>query len=135
MEHEGVCLDRIQMQEIRPGWHNIVKLILNALWGKFAQNEYSVEIFYVKAYEELSTLLENPIHENIHFDYFDRNVIRVAAGKKASHIAYESNTKVIIACFVTCFAILRLYDALISLPQDSVLYFDTDSIILKMGKN
>ena len=90
--------------------------------------------YFVKTYEELSTLMENPIYENIQFDYFDHNVIRVAAGKKASRIAYESNT-VIIACFVTCFARLRLYNALISLPRDSVLYFNTDSIILKMGKN
>ena len=82
-----------------------------------------MEIFYVKTYEELSTLLENRIYENINFNYFDHNIIRVAARKKASHITYESNTKVIIACFVTCFARLRLYDALISLPWDSVLYF------------
>ena len=103
------------MQEIRVGLHNIVKLILNALWGKFAQNEDRVEIFYVKTYEELSTFLENPVYEDIHFDYFDHNVIRVAARKKVSHIA--------------CFARLRLYNALISLPRDSVSYFDTDSII------
>ena len=127
MEREGVYLDRIQMHEILPGLHNIIKLILNALWVKFAQNENGVEIFYVKTYEELSTLLENPIYENIHFDYFDHNIIRVAARKKASHIAYESTTNIIIACFVTCFARLRLYDALISLP---ILF-----IILKTGKN
>ena len=129
LDHEGTCLDRFEMQEIRVGLHNIVKLILNALWGKFAQNEDRVEIFYVKTYEELSTLLENPIYENIHFNYLYHKVIRVAARKKASHIAYESNTNVIIACFVTCFARLRLYNVLISLPQDSVLYFDMDSII------
>ena len=99
------------------------------MWGKFAQNEDTMKIFYVKTYEELSTLLENPIYEDIHFDYFDHNVIRVAARKKVSHIAYKSNTNITIACFITSFARLRLYDALISLPQDSVLYFDTDSII------
>ena len=83
------------MQEIGVGLCNIVKLILNGLWGKFAQNKNGVEIFYITIYEQLSTLLENPI--------------------------YESNTNVIIAR-------LRLYIALISLPRDSVLYFDTDSI-------
>ena len=106
-----------------------MKLVLNTLWVKFAQNEDRVKMFYVKTYEELSTLLKNPVYENVHFDYFDHNVVTVAARKKTSHIAYESNTNVIIACFVTCFARFRLYDTLISLPQDSVLYFDTDSIV------
>ena len=83
--------------------------------------------YFVEIYEELSTLLENPIYENIHFNYFDHNIIRVAARKTVSHITYESNA-VIIACSVTCYARLKLYDALISLPRDSVLYCDTDSI-------
>ena len=112
LECEGAFMDKFQMQEIQVGLYNIMKLILNALWGKFAQNEDRLEIFYIKTYEELSTLLENPLYENVHFDYFDHNVIRVAARKKASHITYESNTNV----FVTCFDRLRLYGALIFLP-------------------
>ena len=90
--------------------------------GKFAQNEDRVEILYVKTYEELSTLLENPIYENIHFDY-SNHVIRVSCRKKVSHIAHKSNTNIIIGCFVTFFARLRLYDALISLPQDYIIYY------------
>ena len=54
LECEGVLLHKTLMYETNLVLHNIVKLILNALWGKFAQNEDRIEIFYVKPYEELS---------------------------------------------------------------------------------
>ena len=95
---------------------------MNALWGKFAQNEDRIEIFHVKAYEELIEFLDNPEYENVYFDFVDHNVIRVSCRKKNYQIPYSPGINIVIAS-------LRLYQVLINPPLHSVLYYDTDSII------
>ena len=42
---------------------------------------------------------------------------------------FQINTNIFIACFTTCWARLKLYDAIQQLQPAQVLYFDTDSII------
>ena len=55
---------------------------------------------------------------------------------KPSYVNPNKFTSLPIACHVTCFARLELLKKLRQLPDNSILYFDTDSIIyyLKSGK-
>ena len=39
LKQESVLLDKAMMYEVNRGLRSIMKLILNALWGKFCQNE------------------------------------------------------------------------------------------------
>ena len=39
LKQKSVLLDKAMMYEVNPGVHTIMKLILNALWGQFGQNE------------------------------------------------------------------------------------------------
>ena len=57
------------------------------------------------------------------------NVIRLSCRRKGGQIPYSANTNVVMPSFVTCYARLRLYEALISLPLKRVLYYDMDSNI------
>ena len=129
LECEGALLDRTLVCEQNFGLHNIVKLIFDALWGKFAQTEDRNEIVYVKAYEELIEFLDSHEYESVYFDFVDHNVLRLFCRKRSDQIPYSSDTNVVIASFVTCYPRLRLYEMLISLPSQCLLYYDTDSVI------
>ena len=55
-------------------------------------------------------------------------MIRLTCKSKPSYVSPNKYTSLAIACHVTCFVRLELLKKL-QLPDDSVLYFDTDSII------
>ena len=137
LEREGALFDKTLMPEPNFGLRNIVKLILNALWGTFAQNKDRSEIVYVKAYEELIEFLDSREYESVYFDFVDHNVLRLSCRKRNDQIPYSSDTNVVIASFVTCYARLRLYETLVALLSHCVLYYDTILlfIILPMGMN
>ena len=122
LEHEGALSERTLMSEPIFGLHNIVKSILNALWGKFAQNKDRDETVYVKVYEELIEFLDSCEYESVYFDFVDHNVLRLSCRKRSNQIPYSSDTNVAIAR-------LRLYQTSIALPSQCVLYYNTDSVI------
>ena len=121
LECEGAFLDKTLLSEPNFGLHNIVKLILNALWGKFAQNEYRSEIVYVKVYKELLEFLDGHEYESVYFDFVDHNVLKLSCRKRNDQIPYSSDTNVVVASFVTCYARLKLYETLIALLSHCVL--------------
>lgn len=50
--------------------------------GNLGKMRIELSYFYVKMYEELIVLVENPNYENVYFDYVDHDVIRVFCRKK-----------------------------------------------------
>jgi hypothetical protein len=73
-------------------------------------------------------LLHNERYK-IHNEYFEEEAkqIQVVYSENSDVHTGNNKTNVILAAFVTCYARLKLYEALDFLGE-RVLYFDTDSI-------
>ncbi|XP_070560096.1 uncharacterized protein [Ptychodera flava] len=97
-DREGILLDKTKIHR-NPGQRALAKLMLNSMWGKFAQCNNFPQLQYIKEPVELFCLLTRAV-----------------------------NTNVVIAAFTTAYARLKLYDLLESIGEQ-VLYYDTDSVI------
>ena len=51
-QHEGIKLDKSEISK-NPGKRSIAKLMLNSLWGKFAQNHNLMQTTIVRNYADL----------------------------------------------------------------------------------
>ncbi|XP_055350335.1 uncharacterized protein LOC129596954 [Paramacrobiotus metropolitanus] len=72
-------------------------------------------------------LLSGEFH--IHsWDMFSEDVLQVAYTREKLFIDQNPHTNVVLAAFTTCWARLHLYGYMEQV-QDTLLYFDTDSII------
>ena len=114
--------------EYNPGVRTIAKNILNALWGKFAQNENNTKVEFLSEYDELLNLANNQNNELTLVDFINENVTRVTYKKKEEMNIPLKTGNVIVASFVTAYARLELFN-LINKLQKKVLSFDTDSVI------
>ena len=106
-----------------------MKLILNSLWGKFCQRDSTTTTLFIKDAEELWTTLSDKQYESVYMNKLDSGTMRLTCKTKPSYVNPNKFTSLAIACHVTCFARLELLNKLRQLPDDSILYFDTDSII------
>ena len=104
--------------------------MLNSMWGKLGQKPNKTQ---VKEFDD-------PVkfHEFHDSDKYDIRYLSVLTEQRVEiHYKYQlqddpvsPNLNIFIACFTTCHARLKLYEAL-NLLQERVLYFDTDSVIFK----
>ena len=129
--NEGIRLDKENMK-YTPGLRTIAKNILNALWGKFAQNENNTKVDFLSEYDELLNLANDKNIELTSVDFVNESITRVTYKKKSINTPLKTGN-VIIASFVTAYAQLELFN-LIDKLQKSVLYFDTDSVIYLCGE-
>ena len=127
---EGIELEAERIQ-VNSGLRSISKLMLNTLWGKLAQRPNMPQTKIVKKYKDLFELFGNPKIETLAEELIHDSII-ISYRYIDDESAKPGNTAVSIACFVTAYARLKLYEEL-ELLNDSnpgcVLYYDTDSII------
>ena len=105
-------------------------MMLNSMWGKFGQRTNKTQ---VKEFDDPMTF--SKFHES---DKFDIRYVSVLTEERVEiHYKHEleedpisPNLNIFVACFTTCWARLRLYEAL-DLLQDRVVYFDTDSVVFR----
>ena len=83
---------------------------------------------FVKDYDDLLCYAKNQWFEISYFDYVSEEYMRLTLTPQYDYVHLLRNANVIIACFVTSYARLMLFDRLNYL-QDCVLYYDTDSVI------
>ena len=129
--NEGIKLDNENIK-YNPGLRTIAKNILNALWGKFAQNENNTKVDFISEYDELLNLANDNNIELTSVDFVNEGVTRVTYKNKEEMVIPLKTGNVIVACFVTAYARLELFNLINSL-QKRVLYFDTDSVIYLCG--
>ena len=104
--------------------------MFNSIGGKFGQKPNKTQ---VKEFDDPSKL-----HEFHDSDKYDVRYVSVLTEQRVEiHYKHQlqddpvsPNLNIFIACFTTCHARLKLYEALDQL-QERVLYFDTDSVIFK----
>ena len=126
MDHEEIIRNE--------GMRTVAKTLLNSLWGKFAQNEGDTKVVFVKNYDELMEWVQDKRYELTIFDFVSEDNMRLCLCPQEAYITPLKNGNVIVACFVTSYSRLRLYEKLYKL-QHCVLYFNTDSIIYYTNMN
>ncbi|CAB3977399.1 DNA polymerase [Paramuricea clavata] len=126
LKHEGVKLDVDKIAH-NPGQRTVMKALLNSLLGKLAQNEDTTVVSFVDRFDDLLELVNDNSIEVTLLDFISDDVARTTHRKTGSLITLP-NRNVVIASFVTAYARLELLKVLHKL-DDSVLYYDTDSVI------
>ena len=126
---EKIMLEQTNIQK-NPGLRTLAKMMLNSMWGKFGQKPNKTQVR-----EFTDPVAFSKFHES---DKYDVRYVSVLTEKRVEiHYKHQleddpvsPNLNIFVACFTTCWARLRLYEAL-DLLQERVLYFDTDSVIFK----
>jgi len=119
---ETLYAKRLEHKEINSPLEIVYKLLLNSLYGKFAQKNMEETVFFNKEFlsdEEIEKVRENP-------NTFMKDDNNGFISKKK--ICEEPFVFPILACYTTALARLKLYDFL---KKYNGLYCDTDSIITK----
>ncbi|CAB3995260.1 DNA polymerase [Paramuricea clavata] len=125
LQHENTQLEANKICH-NPGQRTVMKALLNSSWGKLAQNEDTTVVSFVDSLDDLLEMVKDSI-DVTSLDFISDNIARTTHGKGAFLIPL-ANRNVIIASFVTAYARLELFEVLNKLGE-SVLYFDTDSVI------
>lgn len=126
-------LDPSQIEK-NPVKRTIAKLLLNCLWGKFAQRIQLPKSRYLTEEEELQQLLQDCSLEVKGIELLENSedpnldMILVNYQEKREFLEECTFVNVVLVCFTTAHARLHLYETLEQLGE-RVLYFDTDSII------
>lgn len=133
----GVDLDRSNMIK-NPGRKQLAKLMLNSLWGKFAERPHNSAYIATDVPEELLALEakwdSGKIDITYRHAYGDGKYVLVYKNLNAKartvgeSEGYVQKTNVAAASFVTAWGALTLWEEMEKLGQ-RVLYHDTDSII------
>ncbi|XP_070548560.1 uncharacterized protein [Ptychodera flava] len=126
-EREGILLDKTKINR-NPGQRALAKLMLNSMWGKFAQRNNFPQLQYIQEPAELFRLLTSEQHTVNNLSFVNDNMVAVQHSLRDEFVEGAVNTNVVIAAFTTAYARLKLYDLLEAIGE-RVLYFDTDSVI------
>ena len=126
-EREGILLEYEKIEK-NPGLRTLAKMMLNSMWGKFGQRPSKTQV------KEFVDPIQ--IHKFLDSDKFDVRYVGVVNDSRVEvynqHEVEDEpvspNLSIFVASFTTCWARLRLYEAL-ELLGERVLYFDTDSVI------
>lgn len=136
-ERLGITLDKSQMTK-NAGRRQLSKLMLNSLWGKFAQRQQHVKdaVFNLNTQSSFDELEDKWDAGLVDFlwraDY--RNQSYVVYKEIVEESEENSHYNVAIAAFVTAHARMRLWRELHKLGH-RVIYHDTDSIIYERDPN
>ena len=126
-EHEGIRLDPDKIV-FNPGLRYLAKLILNSLWGKFAQRLNLSKTKRVTEPKEFYAYLYSDQYEVKDVQLVNDETVEIQYLEKEGFVEENKKVNIVIASFTTAYARLKLYD-LLDLLQERVLYYDTDSVV------
>ena len=114
--------------EKNPGLHTLAKMMLNSMWGKFGQRTNKTQ---VREFDDPKKFPTFCISDTLQIKYVgiqsdDRVEVQYTLQEEDESIS--PNLNIVVACFTTCWARLKLYDAL-DILQERVLHKDTDSVV------
>ena len=133
LRHENIQLDAEKIDK-NPGKRSTAKMMLNSFWGKFGEQSNKTQVQAFTAPSAFYKLLQNEEQQIHSIRIVNEHMIEVVHDYIEDSIPTQVNINIFIACFTTCWARLKLYEALQQLQQQ-VLYFDTDSVIYKWKPN
>ncbi|CAF1040716.1 unnamed protein product [Brachionus calyciflorus] len=103
-------------------------MLLKSFWGRFGMNTNKTQYKVISNPLEWIEMVSDDqfiIHKA---DFSHENYVQVFYSSDVDMHEGNSQKSVVLAAFVTCHAILKLYEELKKIDK-RVLYFDTDSII------
>lgn len=109
-------------------------MMLNSFWGKFGEQSNKSQVQAFTSPSEFYKLLRNEEQQIHSIRIVNEHMIEVVHDYIEDTIPTQVDINIFIACFTSCWARLKLYEALHHLQQQ-VLYFDTDSVIYKWKPN
>jgi len=127
LDKEGVVLDPAKI-EFNPGLRLVGKAALNSLWGRLAKRNNLTKTIFAKTPQAFFAIVHNEMYVCKDFHIVNDNTICLEYETKKQMVREDKTTNVILASMTTAYARLKLYEYLKKLGE-SVLYFDTDSII------
>lgn len=125
---EGIKLNKNDVEN-NPGKRSVSKLLLNTLWGKFAQNENLGKMEVISDPARFFDLVINPAITINSFLPVNEDVVYVGWSHKKENVQFSGLTNVFITAYTTVQARLRLYSCLKGLGA-RCYYSDTDSMVV-----
>ena len=126
-EKEGIQLDYDKIEK-NPGLRTLAKMMLNSMWGKFGQRLNKTQVQEFDDPQTFHQFLDTDSLDVRHVSIINDQMVEVHYQHQKEDIPVSPNLNIFIACFTTCHARIKLYEALEPLGE-RVLYYDTDSII------
>ena len=125
-EHEGIQLEYDKIEH-NPGLRTLAKMMLNSMWGKFGQRLNKTQVQEFNDPQAFHRFLDTSTLDVRHVSVINDQLVEVHYQYQDEDIPVSPNLNIFVACFTTCWARLRLYEAL-QLLGERVLYYDTDSV-------
>ena len=125
------------------GLRSLAKLMLNSMWGKFGQRPNKTQCVHFTDLQVFHEFLESDkylIHKiQLLLDKNDptktsEDGLDVFFSLKEVDMEINAKSNIFVAAFTTCWARLKLY-AELDKVQEQILYYDTDSILLRIDPN
>ena len=126
-KHEGIRLEYAKI-EYNPGLRTLAKMMLNSMWGKFGQRLNKTQVQEFDDPQAFHRFLDTDSLDVRHVSIMNDQMVEVHYQHQKEDIPVSPNLNIFIACFTTCWARLKLYQALEQLGE-RVLYYDTDSVL------
>ena len=103
-------------------------MMLNSMWGKFGQRLNKTQVQQFDDPQAFHRFLDTDTLDVRHVFIINDTMVEVHYQYQDEDIPMSPNLNIFVAAFTTCWARLRLYEAL-ELLGERVLYYDTDSVI------
>lgn len=102
--------------------------MLNSFWGKFGQRSNLTHVTTCSKPDTFFSILEDNSQLIHRSELMNEEMVEIFHTFQQECDPIQVNVNIFIACFTTCHARLKLYEALDQL-KERVLYFDTDSVL------
>ena len=126
-KHEKIQLEPQKICK-NPGKRQLAKLMLNSFWGKFGQRSNLTQVTTCDKPDLFFQILQDDSQLIHRIEIMNEEMVEIFHSFQQECDPIQINVNIFIACFTTCYARLKLYEALDQL-QEQVLYFDTDSVV------
>jgi len=126
-EHEGIQLEHDKIEH-NAGLRTLAKMMLNSMWGKFGQRLNKTQVRQFDDPQAFHHFLDTDTLDVRHVSVMNDAMVEVHYLYQNEDIPVSPHLNIFVAAFTTCWARLRLYEAL-ELLGERVLYYDTDSVI------
>ena len=131
-KHEDIQLEYDKIEK-NPGLRTLAKMMLNSMWGKFGQRLNKTQVQEFDDPQAFHQFLDTDSLDVRHVSIINDQMVEVHYQHQKEDIPVSPNLNIFIACFTTCHARLKLYEALEQLGE-RVLYYDTDSVLFVQDK-
>ena len=123
---EGIRLEYDKMVA-NPGLKQLAKMMLNSMWGKFGQRPNKTQVVELNDPRKFHDFLNSNKLDVQYVSLLTEQRVEVHYKYQDEDTSISPNLNIFVAAFTTCWARLRLYEAL-ELLGERILYFDTDSV-------